>query len=79
MILNISINFYKECNHIWLFFFFRITGKWINLKKDTIEKESMLVGGHAGIVTEIDAVYKKKLKIIDKSIDIGNNLIIDKL
>ena len=39
----------------------------------------MLVGGHAGIVTEIDAVYKKKLKIIDKSIDIGNNLIIDKL
>lgn len=59
--------------------FFRITGKWINLKKDTIEKESMLVGGHAGIVTEIDAVYKKKLKIIDKYIDIGNSLVIGKL
>ena len=59
--------------------FFRITGKWINLKKDTIEKESMLVGGHAGIVTVIDAVYKKKIKITDKSIDIGNNLIIYKL
>ena len=39
----------------------------------------MLVGGHAGIVTEIDAVYKKKLKIIDKYIDIGNSLVIGKL
>ena len=39
----------------------------------------MLVGGHAGIVTVIDAVYKKKIKITDKSIDIGNNLIIYKL
>lgn len=32
-----------------------------------------------GIVTEIDLTYKKMLKIVDKLIDIGNILVINKL
>ena len=32
-----------------------------------------------GIVTEIDLTYKKMLKIVDKLIDIGNILFINKL
>lgn len=32
-----------------------------------------------GIVTEIDLTYKKMLKIVDKTIDIGNILVINKL
>ena len=41
--------------------------------------ESMEYIYKEGIVTEIDLTYKKMLKIVDKLIDIGNILVINKL